>query len=126
MAASATRPPLTEEERQEAIAYVEAVVARAEGLREAPLHPAPADETQRPLVARLVPGFVKRAVVRTLIYALRHPFSHLGHPLEVRLEEQIGEVRGMARSALRRAEQNAMELERLRKELDRRSRQPGA
>jgi hypothetical protein len=119
-------PELSEEERREAIAYVDAVVARAEGLREAPVPLPERERGERPLVTRLTPGFVKRAVVRSLRYVLRHPFEHLAHPVEVRLEEQIGEVRGIARSALRRAEQNATELERLRKELDRRTRQPPA
>jgi hypothetical protein len=120
------KPELSEEERQEAIAYVDAVVARAEGRREAPIPLAEGERAERPLVARVTPEFVKRGVVRILRYVLRHPFEHLAHPVESRLEEQIGEVRGIARSALRRAEQNAIELERLRKELDRRSREPRA
>ena len=118
------RTELSDEERQDARAYVDAVVAAAEGVGEVQAPQQDLELTNRPLLTRLVPGFVKRAVVRTLRYVLRHPFEHLAHPLQIRLEQEIGEIRGTARSALRRAEQNASELERLRKELERRSREP--
>ena len=117
---------LTDQDRQVAIGYVNAVVARAEGRGDAPVQTTTVETMHKPLVTRLVPGAVKRRVVRMLRYVLRHPFDHLAHPLEIRFESQIAETRAMARSALRRAEQNATELETLRKELDRRSRQPRA
>ena len=66
-----------------------------------------------------MPGFVKRAVVRALIYVMRHPFDHLAHPVQVQLEEEIGQSRGIAQAALTRAEQMGAELRRLRAELDR-------
>lgn len=115
------RSELSNEERQEAFAYVDGVVAGAEGKATATSeHPGDSLPSSRPLVARLVPGFLKRAYVRTLRYALRHPFDHLVHPVETRLEQQIGETRGLAQSALRRSEQTAAALERLRSQLEKR------
>ena len=114
------RPELSDEVRQEAFAYVDTVVARAEGAGQGGPTGAPAAAAARkPLLARLVPGAVKRAVVRTLIYVMRHPFDHLAHPVQVRLEEEIGQTRGIAQAALTRSEQTAAELRRVRAELDR-------
>ena len=112
------RVELTDEERQEAFAYVDAVVARAEG-QDGGAAEAGADERRSSFVARLVPGAVKRAVVRGLIYLMRHPFDHLAHPLQTRLEEEIGQARGIAHAALTRAEHTASEVRRLRAELNR-------
>jgi hypothetical protein len=116
------RPALTDEVREQAVAYVEAVVARARGARataDGELQAAEMTTGGKPLLARLVPGFVKRGVVRMLIYALRHPFDHLAQPLQIRLEEEIGQSRGIAQAALTRAEEMGVELRRLRAELDR-------
>ena len=116
------RPELTDEVREQAFAYVEAVVARARGARATadgePQAAELAPGGKSPL-ARLVPGFVKRSVVRVLIYVLRHPFDHLAQPLQIRLEEEIGQSRGIAQAALTRAEEMGVELRRLRAELDR-------
>lgn len=112
------RVELTDEVRQEAFAYVDAVVARAEGADRGAADDAAAE--RRPaFVARLVPGAVKRAVVRGLIYLLRHPFDHLAHPVQTKLEEEIGQARGVAHAALTRAEHTAAEVRRLRAELNR-------
>ncbi len=114
-------PELTDEVRQLAFAYVDAVLARAHGAQLAQatgVAPEPAP-VRRPLLTRLVPGSVKRAVVRVLIYVMRHPFDHLAHPVQIRLEEEIGQARGIAQAALRRAEDMGAELRRLRTELDR-------
>jgi hypothetical protein len=115
------RRELTDEVREQAFAYVDAVVAAAEGAGQgAPESAAgaPAGDP-KPLAARLVPGAVKRAVVRALIYVMRHPFDHLAHPVQVKLEEEIGQSRGIAQAALMRAEDLGSELRRLRAELDR-------
>jgi hypothetical protein len=50
---------------------------------------------------------------------MRHPFDHLAHPVQVKLEEEIGQSRGIAQAALMRAEDLGSELRRLRAELDR-------
>ena len=114
------RPELSDEVRQEAFAYVDAVVARAEGAGQGGTTGATAAEAARkPLLARLVPGAAKRAVVRALIYVMRHPFDHLAHPVQVQLEEEIGQARGIAQAALTRSEQTSGELRRVRAELDR-------
>jgi hypothetical protein len=113
-----TRLELTNEVREEAFAYVDAVVARAEGTGPGGVTDS-AGEGSRPLLARIVPGPVKRAVVRMLIYVMRHPFDHLSQPLQTQLEEEIGQARGMAHAALTRAEHSAAELRRLRAELNR-------
>jgi hypothetical protein len=114
------RAQLTDEVRAEAFAYVDAVLASAPGTSEGgAAGESAAAPGGKPLVARLVPGFVKRAVVRALIYVMRHPFDHLAHPVQVRLEEEIGQSRGIAQAALTRAEQMGAELRRLRAELDR-------
>jgi hypothetical protein len=106
--------------RQEAIAYVDAVVARAEGADGSGTSGARENRPSRkPLLARLLPKPVKRGLVHTLIYVMRHPFSHLMHPVQVRLEEEIGQARGIAQAALTRSEQTAGEVRRLRTELDR-------
>lgn len=117
------RAELTDEVRQEAFAYVDAVLARAEG-RDGAAAEAGEDERQHSVLARLVPGAVKRAVVRALIYLFRHPFDHLAHPLEVRLEEEIGQARGIGHAALTRTERTAAEVRRLRAELNRQRRSP--
>jgi hypothetical protein len=114
------RQELTDEVRAEALAYVDAVVARAEGTGEDGSRDAAAADARRPLITRLVPGALKRAFVRFLIYVMRHPFEHLAHPLRTQLEEEIGQARGMAQAAVRRAEHNAAEVRRLRDELSRR------
>ena len=115
------RPELTEEVRGEAVAYVDAVLSSAQGAQATARGERPAEVTpaRKPMLARLVPGFVKRGVVRALIYVLRHPFDHLAQPLQIRLEEEIGQSRGIAQAALTRAEQMGAELRRLRIELDR-------
>lgn len=112
------RAELTDDVRQEAFAYVDAVVARAEG-RDGGAAEAGTEGGRKPLVVRLVPGSVKRAYVRALVYLLRHPFDHLAHPLRIRLEEEIGQARGVAHAALTRAEHTASEVRRLRAELSR-------
>jgi hypothetical protein len=112
------RPELADEVRQEAYAYVDAVLARAE--RRDGLRPETGPgEARRSLIVRLVPGALKRAIVRALIYLLRHPFDHLSHPVQVRLEEEIGQARGVAHAALTRAEHTHAEVRRLRAELNR-------
>lgn len=114
------RAPLTDEIRRETFEYVDAVLARAQGGPQDAVDDAGAPAAQRkPMVARLVPGFVKRGVVRALIYVMRHPFDHLAHPVQVKLEEEIGQSKGIAQAALTRAEQLGMEVRRLRAELDR-------
>jgi hypothetical protein len=113
------RAELADEVRAEALAYVDAVVARAEGVGDAGGSDAARADGRRPLVTHLVPSSVKRAFVRLLIYVLRHPFEHLAHPLRTQLEEEIGQARGMAQAAVRRAEHNAAEVRRLRAELSR-------
>ena len=115
------RAPLTDEVREEAYAYVDAVVARARGAAQDGAGGGPGEQSRagRPLLARLVPGFVKRGVVRALIYVMRHPFDHLAHPLQVKLEEEVGQTRGIAQAALARTERQAAEIRRLRAELDR-------
>jgi len=114
------RPELNDEVRKEAIAYVDAVVARAEGAGQRGTTGAPpTDVARRPFLARLVPGAIKRAVVHALIYVMRHPFDHLAHPVQTQLEEEIGQARGIAQAALTRSEQTAGELRRVRAELDR-------
>jgi hypothetical protein len=111
---------LTDEVREEAFAYVDAVLASARGTNDGSAATDTAGSPRRKaLLSRLVPGFVKRAVVRALIYVMRHPFDHLAHPVQVRLEEEIGQSRGIAQAALTRAEQMGAELRRLRAELDR-------
>ena len=112
-------PGLTDEVRREAFAYVDAVLARADGVDQGQTPGGTAThEAKGPSVARLVPGALKRAVVRTLVYVMRHPFDHLSQPLQIQLEEEIGRSRGIAQAALTRAEQMAGELRRLRAELD--------
>jgi hypothetical protein len=114
------RPELPDEVRQQAFAYVDAVLVRAQGTRAAQDGGGSAADlapVRRPLLTRLVPGFLKRAVVRTLIYVMRHPFDHLAQPLQIRLEEEIGQSRGIAQAALTRAEHMGAELRRLRAEL---------
>lgn len=114
------RVELTDDVRQEAFAYVDAVLDAARGAsQEGDSGALVAAPVRRPLLTRIVPGFVKRAVVRALIYVMRHPFDHLAHPLQIRLEEEIGQSRGIAQAALTRAEQMGAELRRLRAELDR-------
>jgi hypothetical protein len=112
------RVELSDVERQEAEAYLEAIVARAEG-RENDAVDTGGGERRTPLLARLVPGAVKRGVVRALIYLMRHPFDHLAHPLQTRLEEEIGQARGIAQAALARAERSAAEVQRLKAQLER-------
>jgi hypothetical protein len=112
------RVELTDEVRQEAFAYVDTVVAQAEGRDSGAADGGPDERRPSPL-ARLVPGAVKRAVVRSLIYLMRHPFDHLAHPLQTKLEEEIGQARGVAHAALTRAEHTASEVRRLRAELSR-------
>ncbi len=113
------RSPLTDDVREEAFAYVDAVLARARGTAQDVGGPTDIAPERKPFLARLVPGFVKRAIVRFLVYVMRHPFDHLAHPLQVRLEEEIGQSRGIAQAALTRAERMGAELRRLRVELDR-------
>ena len=113
------RPELSDEVRQEAFAYVDAVVARAEGAGPASVEGATTGAGRSPLVVRLVPGSVKRAVVRMIVYVMRHPFDHLTHPLRTQLEQEIGQARGVSHAALTRAEHTAAELRRLRAELNR-------
>lgn len=117
------RVELTDEERQEAFAYVDAVLARAQG-QDGGAAEAGADERRPTFIARLVPGAVKRAVVRGLIYLMRHPFDHLAHPVQTRLEEEIGQARGIAQAALARAERSAAEVQRLKTQLERERRSP--
>jgi len=100
--------------RGEAIDYVDAVVARAEG--GAPAEPA--SSPARPRAGRLVPGFVKRSVVRALITLNRHPFDHLSHPMQVELEHQIAELRTAVHAANRRADQAFAALQASRPELE--------
>ena len=117
------RPELSDEVRQEAFAYVDAVVARAEGAGQGgSAEGATTGAGRSPLIARLVPGSFKRVVVRMLIYVMRHPFDHLAHPLQTQLEEEIGQARGVAHAALTRAEHTAAELRRLRADLSRQQR----
>lgn len=116
------RGGLTDEVREEAFGYVDAVLARARGTAQGGVGAAAASPDRKPLIARLVPGFVKRAVVKALIYVMRHPFEHLAHPIQVRLEEEIGQTRGIAQAASTRAEQMDAELRRVRAELDRKRR----
>lgn len=114
------RPQLTDEVRQEAFAYVDTVLTRARGTTAA--SPAAADALaagRKPVLSRLVPRAVKRAFVRVMVYVMRHPFDHLAHPVQVKLEEEIGQSRGIAQAALTRAEHMGAELRRLRAELDR-------
>ena len=116
------RPELSDDVREQAFAYVEAVLARARGARAAADGGAQAADVslvRKPLLARLVPGSVKRGVIKALIYVMRHPFDHLAQPLQIRLEEEIGQSRGIAQAALTRAEQMGAELRRLRVELER-------
>jgi hypothetical protein len=116
------RPELSDEVREQAFAYVDAVLARARGARAAAdggPQAADVSPVRKPLLARLVPGFVKRGVVKALIYVMRHPFDYLAQPLQIRLEEEIGQSRGIAQAALTRAEQMGAELRRLRVELER-------
>jgi hypothetical protein len=115
----ATRPELTEEIRAEAIAYVDAVIAAAEGAEPQTALAAAGTPQRKHLLTRLVPRSVKRAYVRLLVYALKHPFDHLAHPLQIRLEEEIGQARGVAHAALTRAENTSADLRRLRTELER-------
>lgn len=115
------RVELTDRVRGHAFAYVDEVVARAEG-KGGTASELRAEQRRRAMISRLVPGAVKRFVVRSLVYVLRHPFDHLTHRLETKLEEEIGQVRGVALAALTRAERTDEELRRLRSEL-RRSRQ---
>lgn len=112
-------PELTDEVRQEAFGYVDAVLAHAEGASDAAPggQAAPGEAVRKPLASRLVPGSVKRAFVRTLRYALRHPFDHLAHPMEQRFERQVTEARDVAQAAMRRADQTAAALQRTRLEL---------
>lgn len=118
--ALSVRRGLTDEVRQEAIAYVDAVVARAEGAGSTGTSSASEGRPSgKPLLARLLPKPVKRGLVHTLVYVMRHPFEHLTHPVQVRLEEEIGQARGIAQAALTRSEQTAGEVRRLRTELDR-------
>jgi len=114
-----SRPEVSDEVRKEAFAYVDAVLARARGGAQSSGTAASSAPPQNALASRLIPGFLKRAVVRTLIYVMRHPFDHLAHPVVVRLEEEIGQARGIAQAALTRAEQMGAELRRVRTELDR-------
>jgi hypothetical protein len=114
------RAPLTDEVREEAFAYVDEVLARARGVtQDGEAAAAAASPARKSFVTRLVPGFVKRAFIRALIYVMRHPFEHLAHPLQVKLEEEIGQSRGIAQAALTRAEQMGAELRRVRTELER-------
>jgi hypothetical protein len=101
--------------RREAIDYVDAVVARAEGVE--PEESASAAST-RSTAARIVPGFVKRSFVRSLIYLLRHPFDHLAHPMEVEAEHQGAELRAAVHAAHRRADQAYHAVQRGRPELE--------
>ena len=111
---------MSDEVRQEAFAYVDAVVAGAEGARAGgPTGSARPEPSRKSFVARLVPGRAKRTVVHGLIYVMRHPFDHLMHPVRMQLEEEIGQARGIAQAALTRAEQMGAELRRVRTELDR-------
>lgn len=100
--------------RRDAITYVEAVVARAEG--------APAPEPEPPAaprgISRLIPAFVKRFVIRTLITLNRHPFDHLSHPMRVDYEHQIAELRAAVHAANRRADQAYHTLQRARPEFE--------
>lgn len=120
------RAPLTDEVREEAFAYVDEVLARARGVAQDGdgAAAAAASPARKAFVTRLVPGSVKRAFIRALIYVMRHPFEHLAHPLQVKLEEEIGQSRGIAQAALTRAEQMGAELRRLRTELERERRNP--
>jgi hypothetical protein len=113
------RIELSTEEREEATAYVDAVVAAAVGGDPYGRVAQQAEVQRKPGVARLVPASVKRASVRFLVYVMRHPFDHLAHPLQRQLEEEIGQARGVAHAALTRAEHTAAELRRLRGELER-------
>jgi hypothetical protein len=110
---------LPDEVRAQAFTYVDTVLARAKGTGRA----ARANEVERgsgrSVVSRLVPGSVKRALVRFLIYVMRHPFDHLAHPLQTQLEEEIGQARGVAHAALTRAEHTQAEVRRLRGEINR-------
>lgn len=112
------RTELTDDVRKEAFDYVDAVVARAEGRADGNDDVA-IEERRKPFLPRLVPGSVKRAVIRAIVYVMRHPFDHLAHPLQVRLEQEIGQTRGVAHAALTRAEHTAAEVRRLRAELGR-------
>ena len=111
---------MSDEVRQEAFAYVDAVLARARGgAQSSGTASASSAPGGKALASRIVPRFLKRAVVRTLIYVMRHPFDHLAHPVVVKLEEEIGQARGIAQASLTRAEQMGAELRRVRGELDR-------
>ncbi len=88
--------------RSEAVAYIDEVVARAEGIT--PDESGSAGPT-RSTAARIVPGFVKRLFVRSMTYVLRHPFNHLAHPMQVQVEHQGAELRAMVQAAHRRADQ---------------------
>jgi hypothetical protein len=100
--------------RREAIDYVEAVVARAEGTE----LPDVADEQPKSVAARLFPGSVKRAFVRALIYLLRHPFEHLAHPMRIEAERQDAELRALVHAAHRRSDQAYHAIHRNRPELE--------
>lgn len=105
-----------EEIRHEAIAYVEAVVARAEG---APAPPEPTAQGAEASAGRFVPAFVKRFVVRLLIKLNRHPFEHLAHPMQVEFEHRIAELHASVHAATRRADQAYNALQRAGPELER-------
>ena len=105
-----------EDVRHQAIAYVEAVVARAEGAPAA--EPAEPPARPRPSPGRLVPGFVKRAIIRSLIHLNRHPFDHLSHPLRVEVEHRLAELRASVHAANHRADQAYHAVNRARPELE--------
>ncbi len=41
---------------------------------------------------KLVPGFVKRPVIRVIRFVIRHPVAHLVHPLEVEVSDLRGQL----------------------------------